>query len=155
MTHQPRRFNLDRLDRAMSAMARSLNSPVPKECFLNAFRAFPLMLHHGATLYVEGYAALEQAPIMTPHGWLEASGGRIIECTVEHYQAYYPVQTYSFKEMMREAEETMALPLLDFEFGIGRHGQQLRFTYNDAMKQEYGVDFDLLKSYIKEVDRGR
>lgn len=139
MDAQVVRRGVESLDRAAGARVRAKLKPTPRHCFINAMLAMRAV--SGTVYYVEGWAALDIAPIPTAHGWLETRGGRIIECTTESYKAYYPVRRW-LKPWPLAARRGQT-PLLDFEF---LRDKKVRESYEALMLTEYGVDMAALRS---------
>lgn len=89
------------VDHVLSAALRRRFRPVPRGCFRNAVVALgDLYAIDPRGRYVEGWALMSCAPLLTEHAWLALRDGRIVEPTADLYSAYFPVVAIGIKRAL-------------------------------------------------------
>lgn len=86
------------VDVALSDEIRRRIRPIPRGCFRNAAIGLGyLCVTDWRARYVEGWALMSCAPLLTEHAWIVLSDGRIVEPTAYYYSAYFPVVAISIR----------------------------------------------------------
>lgn len=109
----------------------------PKQCFLNALRAQPLL---EGSLYVEGWVFIADAtPLPIEHGWVE-HGGQIVDPTLrtrslDKDALYFPGKRFNLREAISLSQKHKRTPLV-YE-GRSYHGfacREYRLAYRAALR---------------------
>lgn len=89
------------VDAMLSEEIRRRVRPIPRGCFRNAAVALgDLYDVDPRGRYVEGWALMSCAPLLTEHAWLMLRDGRIVEPTADLYSAYFPVVAIGIKRAL-------------------------------------------------------
>lgn len=106
-----------------------------KDCYINAFRGVARV---PGAVYVEGFAVMEDFPLIAAHAWIEKDG-TIIDPTPAYHEGdhrYFPAVRYTTTELFAQVYPDCTLPLVELEIFIDERVQD---AYREAHRFAFGM----------------